>query len=389
MLLILISCSKKDNPASTPPASTETFSFQTAVINGQALQPFKGIPIQPFISINFSAPVSRGSAPAKISLTTVSGLNIPVTIGFATNDNTVTLTPQSSLQYLTRYKIKTDASLTSATGKSLNTASEIIFYTSLDSSRKFPVITDNALLDLVQQQTLKYFYDFGHPVSGLARERNSSGDLVTSGGSGFGIMAMIAGASRNFITRAQCLSRMQTIVAFLKNTAQTFHGAYPHWLNGVNGTVIPFSANDNGADLVETSYLMQGLLCARQYFAGADVTETGLRTDINFIYNRIEWDWFKQVNENVLTWHWSPTFGFVINQKIKGWNESLITYVLARSSLTHSISNIVYHQGWASNGAAGFINGNTYYGYQLPLGPILGGPLFFEHYSFLGIKPVA
>ncbi len=243
------------------------------------------------------------------------------------------------------------------------------------------------MLDLVQQQTLKYFYDFGHPVSGLARERNSSGDLVTSGGSGFGIMAMITGVSRNFITRPQGLLRIRTMVGFLRNTAQTFHGAYPHWLNGATGAVIPFSPNDNGADLVETAFLAEGLLCARQYFNGTDATETAMRADINFIINRIEWDWFRQGSQNVLTWHWSPNFGFVINQQIKGWNETLMTYVLAKSSSTHTIPNIVYTNGWASNGTAPFTNGNTYFGLQLPLGPNLGGPLFFEHYSFLGINP--
>ena len=314
-------------------------------------------------------------------------MDVPTLVAFVANDSAVIISPKSPLDFLTRYKVNLDAALTSEKGAILSNPTEISFYTSLDSSRKFPAISDSALLDLVQQQTLKYFYDFGHPVSGLSRERNTSGDLVTSGGSGFGIMAMIAGANRNFITRAQCLLRLQTIVAFLKNTAQTFKGAYSHWLNGNTGVVIPFSPNDNGADLVETSYLIQGLLCARQYFNGTDAAETALRTDINFIYSRVEWDWFRQSSENVLTWHWSLSLGFLINLKIRGWNECLITYILARSSPTHSITNTVYHQGWASNGTTGFTNGNIYYGYQLPLGPNLGGPLFFEHYSFMGIKP--
>lgn len=384
-------CSKKDsssNPPVNPPAGGP-FVYQTTAISGQSLLPFKGVPVQPVITVKFSAPVSRNAATGKISLTTVAGLAVPVNFSYLAADSAVVLSPQSRLQPLTRYKINIDASFASSTGTALNASQEILFYTSLDSSRKFPAISDDALLDLTQQQTLKYFYEFGHPVSGLARERNTSGDLVTSGGSGFGIMAMLAGANRNFITRAQCFSRMQTIVAFLKNTAQTFHGAYPHWLNGATGAVIPFSANDNGADLVETAYLIQGLLCARQYFAGADAAETAFRADINFIYNRVEWDWFKQANENVLTWHWSPTAGFVINLKIRGWNECLITYVLARSSPAHPITDAVYQQGWTGNGTAGFVNGNVYYGYPLPLGPNFGGPLFFEHYSFLGIKPAS
>ncbi|MEI9806534.1 MAG: glucoamylase family protein [Bacteroidota bacterium] len=201
-------------------------------------------------------------------------------------------------------------------------------------------------------------------------------------------MAIVAGISRGFKTRAEGLTRMQTIVGFLKNTAQKFHGAFPHWLNGTSGGVIPFSTKDDGADLVETSYLVMGLLTARQYFNGADVAETTLRNDINTIWNNVEWDWFRQNSQNVLYWHWSPNYNWEMNHKIQGWNECLITYVMGASSTTHAIPPAVYTNGWAGNGSNGFTNGNTYYGSQLPLGPGLGGPLFFEHYSFLGIKPM-
>ena len=390
ILLNIFSCKKNDNSNSVvtpPPTSAETFNYISTSINGTAILPFKNVQRNPIIKIKFSVPLNRTSATQKIFITENAGASIASNIIFENNDSTVLISSQNLLQFLTRYKIKIDAGLLSAKNKALGENKEITFYTSLDSSRKFAAISDNALLDLVQQQTLKYFYDFGHPISGLARERNTSGDLVTSGGSGFGVMAMITGVSRNFITRSQGLSRIQTMVGFLRNTAQTFHGAFPHWLNGATGAVIPFSANDNGADLVETAFLAEGLICARQYFNGTDAAETALRADINFIINRIEWNWFRQGTQNVLTWHWSPNFGFVINLQIKGWNETLMTYVLAKSSLTHSIPTSVYTNGWASNGTAPFTNGNTYFGLRLPLGPNLGGPLFFEHYSFLGINP--
>jgi hypothetical protein len=256
---------------------------------------------------------------------------------------------------------------------------------SIDSTDKFPVISDDALLTLVQKQTFKYFWDFGHPVSGLARERNTSDDVVTSGGSGFGIMTIPVAIEREFITRAQGLERMQKIVGFLKTNAKTFHGAFPHWLNGATGAVVPFSTKDDGADLVETSYLIQGLLTARQYFDGADAAETALRNDINTIWYAVEWDWFRKDNENVLYWHWSPNYNWDMNLPIKGWNECLITYALAASSPTHAIPKIVYDNGWTGNGS--FINGNSYYGINLPLGSAYGGPLFFSQYSFLGLNP--
>ena len=249
---------------------------------------------------------------------------------------------------------------------------------------KFPRITNEELLTKVQQQTFKYFYDFGHPHSGMARERNTSGDLVTSGGTGFGVMALITGISRGFISRPEGLARIQKIVSYLK-TADRFHGAYPHWLDGNTGKVIPFSPKDNGGDLMETAFLMQGLLTARQYFNGADAAESVLRTDINAIYNGVEWDWYRKDNSNVLYWHWSPNYNWDMNLPIRGWNEGLIVYVLAASSPTHPIPKSVYDNGWAQNGA--MKNGNTYYGMKLPLGEANGGPLSFAHYSFLGINP--
>ena len=192
-------------------------------------------------------------------------------------------------------------------------------------------------------------------------------------------------ASRNFITRNDALSRITQITNFLTNSCTRYHGAFAHWLNGATGATIPFSENDNGGDLVETSYLMQGLITARQYFNTADPAETELRNKINTLWNGVEWSWYRQGNQDVLYWHWSPDKAWAINAKISGWNEALITYVMAASSTTSSIPITVYSNGWARNGS--MQNNKTFYGYTLPLGPDAGGPLFFEHYSFLGINP--
>ena len=380
----LLSCSKQ-NSSISPNGNTLNVSsvkINNIVISGSSAV---NVNLSPSVKFIFTAPINRSSTAANISLSTTSGTSVQVNLAYSNNDSLVTLQPVSLLMPLTKYIITLQPALSSQQNATLQNSFIINFTTAIDSSDKFPVISDNALLDLVQKQTFKYFWDFGHPVSGLARERNTSGDLVTSGGSGFGVMAIVTGINRNFITRAEGLARMQTIVSFLKNTAQRFHGAYPHWLNGVTGAVIPFSPNDNGADLVETSFLAEGLLCVRQYFNGTDPTETALRSDINSIWNSIEWNWFRQNNQNVLYWHWSPNLGWIMNVQLKGWNEALVTYILAASSTNFSIPKIVYDNGWASNGS--IVNNNLYYNYQLPLGPGLGGPLFLEHYSFMGVNP--
>jgi hypothetical protein len=260
------------------------------------------------------------------------------------------------------------------------------FTTPYDPSPKKDIISDDELLTLVQQQTFRYFYDFAHPTSGLARERDSSGDIVTTGGSGFGLAAFPVAVERGFITRADALAHCTRVVDFLTEKAERFHGAYPHWLNGRTGAAYPFSNKDDGADLVETAFLIQGLLVLRQYFSGASAEETALRNKITAIYEAVEWNWFRNSGKNVLYWHWSPNYEWAMNMPIRGWNEAFIIYVLAASSPTHSIDKAVFTEGWARNG--GIRNGKKYFDIVLPLGEEMGGPLFFAHYSFLGLNPM-
>lgn len=364
-----------------------TFSYlQTMIGSKVAVNNFTDIPVSPAIKIQFSAPVNKQIATSLIELKEYGFGPSPIQVGFENNDSTVIIQPTSPLKNITRYIVFLSPDLASSQQQKLNTPFNILFTTSIDSTDKFPQIPDDQLLTLIQQQTFKYFWDFAHPVSGMARERNSSGDLVTTGGTGFGIMAIPVAVTRNFISRADGLQRVNTIVDFLTNQCTKYHGAFAHWLNGATGSTIPFSPNDNGADLVETSFLMQGLLVARQFFnSTTDPVEISLRTKINSLWDAVEWNWFRKNNEQVLYWHWSPTVGWAMNAQVRGWNEALVTYVLAASSRTDFIPETVYQNGWARNGA--MQNNNNFYGYTLPLGPDRGGPLFFEHYSFLGINP--
>ena len=387
IILLSVFCNKKTIPVL--PSAPKQVAVKNIYINNAAFDNIiYGTNTQPLIKIEFTEPILQSSIAAAVKLTDAGGTETGITTTLQNKDSVLLLQPAAPLNYLSKYNFKISTSLKSASGGNFISDVNKDFITKIDSSGKFPVISDNALLDLVQQQTFKYFWDFGHPVSGLARERsNATPETVTSGGSGFGVMSIVAGINRNFITRAQGLARMQTIVKFLKNTAQKFHGAFPHWLNGTTGVVIPFSQKDNGADLVETSFLMMGLLTARQYFNAADTAETNLRNDINSLWNAVEWSWFRKNNENVLYWHWSPNYNWEMNHQIRGWDECLITYVLAASSATYSVPLITYTNGWAGKGTNGFINGNSYFDINLPLGPSFGGPLFFSHYSFLGINP--
>lgn len=246
-------------------------------------------------------------------------------------------------------------------------------------------LSDEELLELVQKQTFRYFWDFAEPVSGMARERsqadayNGEGlDIVTTGGSGFGLASFPTAVERGWITQNEAVQRLDKILTFLENVP-TYHGVYSHWYYGNTSTTRPFSEFDNGGDLVETAFLIQGLLICREYFDDAEI-----RSRITAIWENVEWDWYTQ-DQNTLYWHWSPDHGFRMNMQVKGWNEALIVYVLAASSPTHSIDQDVYIQGWASGG--NIVTNRSHFGIEMPLGPSFGGPLFFSQYSFIGLDP--
>jgi len=387
LILILSNCSKKRSNQPVEPPIPASFTFNSLKINS-SYNNFNSfnVNVNPVIKLKFTAPLNQASVLNSVSFTNNSGGNVSYLATYENSDSTVVVTPSPGLNFITLYQVSVSTSLQSKSGGALQSAFSFKLTTVIDSTNKFPQISDDALLTLIQQQTFKYFWDFGHPISGMARERNSSGEIVATGGTGFGVMALLTGIERNFISKSDGLNRIATIVTFLKTKCTRFHGAFSHWINGSTGATVPFSSLDDGADLVETSYMMQGLLCARQYFNGAGLDEVNLRSDINTLWNGVEWSWFRQSgNQNVLYWHWSPNNLWAINMPIHGWDEALITYVLAASSTGFPVPKIVYDNGWAMNGS--MKNGQTYYNIKLPLGPALGGPLFFAHYSFLGINP--
>lgn len=260
---------------------------------------------------------------------------------------------------------------------------------------------DTALFRLVQQQTFQYFWDGAEPGSGLARERFHSDNIygqndkhiVTSGGAGFGVMAIIVAIERGFVSKEEGRKRLEKIVHFLE-TADRFHGAWPHWWNGETGKTKPFSRKDDGGDLVESSFMIQGLLCVRQYYKNGTAEEKALAARADKLWREVDFNWYRN-GKNVLYWHWSPNFGWEMNFAVRGYNECLIMYVLAASSPTHPVPAEVYHEGWAENGKIREVNMMdsiaSKFPYKLQLkhqgDAVNGGPLFWAHYSYLGLDP--
>ncbi len=265
-------------------------------------------------------------------------------------------------------------------------------------------MTDEQLLDMVQEASFRYYWEGAETNSGLALEDVPGRQhMIACGASGFGIMAIIAGTERGFITHQQAVERFERITSFLEK-AEKFHGAFSHFMDGTTSKVIPFfGEKDNGGDLVETSFLIQGLLVAQQYFNKDNEAEKNIRNRIEQIWKGVEWDWYrKEKDSKFLYWHWSPDKAWVLNHKLIGYNETMITYILAIASPTHSIPASMYYTGFASQSeeaqkyrsdwgettdGSHFTNGNTYYGIPLKVGVSDGGPLFFEHYSFMALDP--
>ncbi len=270
-------------------------------------------------------------------------------------------------------------------------------------------IPDSTLLEIVQKQTFRYFWHCAHPVSGLARERDntirgeyfwdyaneaydepnlSTGtygpEACAIGGTGFGVLATVVAVERGWIGRDTAAARLKKMVDFLLH-ADAYHGIFPHFMNGATGRTIPFGRLDDGADIVETSYLFMGLLTAREYFNRQTPLERYLRKRITQLWETANWQWHTNRSTAMLWWHWSPWNDFDMNFPIRGWNECLITYIMAASSPTHAITKEVYDNGWVNS--TSYLNGKSYFGITLPLGFEYGGPLFFAHYTFMGIDP--
>lgn len=256
-------------------------------------------------------------------------------------------------------------------------------------------LTDEELLDLVQKQTFQYFWDGAEPNSGAARERiHIDGDypqndqnVITTGATGFGLMAIISAIDRGYITKAEGTSRLNKILTFLEK-ADRFHGAWPHWMVGETGKVKPFSSKDDGGDLVETSFIAQGLICIKQYFKNGNQQEKKLAAKADELWKGIDFEWYRN-GQNVLYWHWSPKYDWQMNFPVKGYNECLIMYVLAASSPTHQVPAEVYHEGWARKGE--IETDIDVYGHKITLDhqgtKNNVGPLFWAHYSYLGLNP--
>lgn len=254
----------------------------------------------------------------------------------------------------------------------------------------------DSLLTNVQKQTFQYFWDGAEPNSGLARERihidghypENDENVITIGGSGFGLMSTLVAMHNNFIGEAAGLKQIQRSLQFL-DTIPRFQGAWSHWYHGDTGQPKAFSASDDGGDIVETAFMAQALICIREYYKNGTPEEQQVANKADELWKGINWDFYRN-GQDLLFWHWSPKNGWGMNHSIQGFDECMIAYILGASSPTHPIPASTYHKGWARDGA--IKTSTEKYGiptivkHNAKEGEV--GPLFWAHYSFLGLNPM-
>jgi hypothetical protein len=263
--------------------------------------------------------------------------------------------------------------------------------------RKLSFSSDDEFLSYIQRQYFKYVWDAALPNSGLSRVRmveeepDRDKNTITVGSSGFGITGLIVGIERGFISRKQGVARLEKIAGFLERTDR-FHGMWSHWIDDQTGRTIPFAnatSTDNGGDVVESAFLAQGLLVARQYLLKGNKKEKELASRYDKLWKGMEWNWYTKGGENVVYWHWSPDYGWQKNFPLQGYNETLAVYLLGASSPTFPVSKETYYKGWARNGA--ILTDTSVFGIRPIVAHNSGkgfvGPIFWTAFSYVGFNP--
>lgn len=264
-------------------------------------------------------------------------------------------------------------------------------------NRKRSFANDDEFLTYIQRQYFRYVWDAALPHSGLSRVRmideepDRDRNTITIGSSGFGIAGVIVGIQRGFVSRKAGIARLEKIVGFLERTDR-YHGMWPHWINDSSGKTMPFAnpaSKDNGGDVVESAFLAQGLLVARQYLLQGNKKEKALAARYDKLWKEMEWSWYRKDNQDVVYWHWSPDYGWEKNFPLQGYNECLAVYLLGAASPTYPLSKDTYYKGWERSGA--MASDTMLYGID-PIvvhnsGKGAVGPIFWSAFSYVGFDP--
>ena len=204
--------------------------------------------------------------------------------------------------------------------------------------------TDDAFLNMIERDSTRYFLESICPESGLVTE---DGQNTLMGSNGYGLTACCIAAERGWIPRDIAADRVLAMLKTFRFRADTFHGVFGWVMDAETARHHVFGKT---YDLVETSYICAGAILCRQYFNRDTDKERLIRTLATQIYERTEWDFFMQGGgrPNTLAWVYNAEQQRFDDLRIMGYNECMITYLLALASPTHPTPPESW-DGWASS----------------------------------------
>jgi hypothetical protein len=238
-------------------------------------------------------------------------------------------------------------------------------------------LTDDELLDAIQEPAFQFFWNEANPANGLIRDRSQPGSPASIASVGFGLSAICVGADHGWVTRGQAATRVRTTLNTFytgpQGTAASgtigFRGFFYHFLD--MNTATRFVTWDNvELSSIDSALLMAGILDARQYFDSPDTDEVAIRAMADSLESRMDWTFFRNNTAGVYM-GWKPGTGFAGFGLWQGYNEAMILYLLALGSPSHPAPTFVWTT-WTSG-----YNYTTQYGQTYVVFP----PLFGHQYS--------
>jgi hypothetical protein len=232
------------------------------------------------------------------------------------------------------------------------------------------------MLDELQRDALSYFVHEFNPANGLVADKTLAGWPASIAATGLALPAYLVGVERGWMDRQEALSRSLATMRFFMNSPQGqerddtgYKGFYYHYLDMSTGQ----RAFMCELSTVDTAYLVAGMLAVSVYFDRDTPEEEEVRGLADEIYRRIDWDWARN-RGSTLTHGWKPRKGF-LRYRWGGYDESLLLYILALGSPTHSIHRdsflaVTHNYVW-----------KKVYGFEC----IYAGPLFIHQYPHLFI----
>jgi hypothetical protein len=243
-------------------------------------------------------------------------------------------------------------------------------------------LSDDAFLADLQRAAFDYFVQNVNRRNGLVADTSRDGAPSSIAVVGFALSAYAVGVERGWMERADAVERTLAALRFFMESDQSgeagatgYRGFYFHFLDMSSGRRVWQSE----VSLIDTAFLMAGVLTAAAYFTAATPPESDLRRLADALYSRIDWRW-AQPDGCAVSHGWKPECGF-LNYGWEGYSEAILLYVLGLGSTVHPLTDQSF-RAWTLT-----YQWENLYGYDL----LCAGPLFVHQFShawidFRGIR---